>query len=69
MRSVTRDMIRMGVERALIKSDVTWFGYRELRSITSHVYDLATAKKVLGSLGRILRDAKELQRRLDKAAK
>ncbi len=64
-----RDMIRMGVERALIKSEVPWFGYRELRNITSHAYDPAKAKKVFGVLSRFLRDAKELHARLDKASK
>jgi hypothetical protein len=29
----------MGVERGLVKSEMPWFGYRELRNITSHVYD------------------------------
>jgi nucleotidyltransferase substrate binding protein (TIGR01987 family) len=63
-----RDMIRMGVERGLIKSEVPWFGYRELRNITSHVYDPAKAKKVFGALRRFLRDAKALHALLDKAA-
>lgn len=27
-----RDMIRLGVERGLLKSDVPWYGYRELRN-------------------------------------
>jgi nucleotidyltransferase substrate binding protein (TIGR01987 family) len=64
-----RDMVRIGVERGLIKSEAPWFGYRELRNITSHVYDPAKAKKVFGALRRFLRDAKELHARLDKAAK
>jgi nucleotidyltransferase substrate binding protein (TIGR01987 family) len=63
-----RDMIRMGVERGLIKSEVPWFGYRELRNITSHVYDPAKAKKVFGALRRFLRDATDLHERLDKAS-
>jgi nucleotidyltransferase substrate binding protein (TIGR01987 family) len=64
-----RDMIRIGVERGLIKSEVPWFGYRELRNITNHVYDTAKAKKVFGALRRFLRDAKELRAHLDNAAK
>jgi len=63
-----RDMIRMGVERGLIKSEVPWFGYRELRNITSHVYDPAKAKKVFGALRRFLREAKDLHARLGRAA-
>ncbi len=64
-----RDMIRMGIERGLIKSETAWFGYRELRNITSHVYDPAKARKVFGGLSRFLRDAQELHARLAKAAK
>lgn len=64
-----RDMIRMGVERGLVKSETPWFGYRELRNVTSHVYDPAKARKVFGALGRFLRDAKDLHERLAKAAK
>lgn len=64
-----RDMIRMGVERGLVKSEMPWFGYRELRNITSHVYDPAKARKVFGALRRFLRDAQDLYARLDKAAK
>jgi nucleotidyltransferase substrate binding protein (TIGR01987 family) len=64
-----RDMIRMGVERGLVKSEMPWFAYRELRNITSHVYDPAKARKVFGGLRRFLRDAKDLHARLDKAAK
>jgi nucleotidyltransferase substrate binding protein (TIGR01987 family) len=64
-----RDMIRMGVERGLVKTETPWFGYRELRNITSHVYDPAKARKVFGALRRFLRDAQDLHTRLDKAAK
>lgn len=64
-----RDMIRTGVERGLIKSEAPWFGYRELRNITSHVYDPAKARKVFGALRRFLADAKDLHARLVKAGK
>lgn len=64
-----RDMVRMGVERGLVKSEMPWFAYRELRNITSHLYDPAKARKVFGGLRRFLRDAQELHARLDKAAK
>ena len=33
----------------LIKCQVPWFGYRESRYITSHVYDPAKARKYFGS--------------------
>lgn len=64
-----RDMIRMGVERGLVKSEVPWFGYRELRNITSHVYDPVKARKVFGALRRFQRDAQDLRARLDRASK
>lgn len=63
-----RDMIRSGVERGLLKSGEPWFGYRELRNITSHVYDPAKAGKVFGALSPFLRDAKALHAQLRKAA-
>lgn len=63
-----RDMIRSGVERGLLKSEEPWFGYRELRNITSHVYDPAKAGKVFGALPRFLRDARALHAQLRKAA-
>ena len=64
-----RVMIRVGVERGLIKSDVRWFGYRELRNITSHVYNPAKARKVFGALRRFLVGTKDLHARLNKAGK
>ena len=64
-----RDMIRMGVERGFIKSEKPWFGYRELRNITSHVYDPAKARKVFNALRRFQRDAKALHDHLLKASK
>jgi nucleotidyltransferase substrate binding protein (TIGR01987 family) len=64
-----RDMIRSGVERGLLKSEEPWFGYRELRNITSHIYDPAKAERVFGALSRFLRDAKALHAQLRKVAK
>ena len=63
-----RDLIRTGVERGLVKSGESWFAYRELRNITSHVYDPAKARKVFGALRPFLRDAQDLHARLDKAS-
>ena len=45
-----RDMIRRGVERGLLGAEAPWFHYRELRNITSHVYDPAKAVRVFGAL-------------------
>ena len=64
-----RDMIRTGVERGLLKSEESWFGYRELRNITSHVYDPAKARRVFRALPRFLRDAKALHAHLRKVAR
>lgn len=64
-----RDIIRSGVERGLLKSEEPWFGYRELRNITSHVYDPAKAEKVFGALPPFLRDAKALHTQLRKASR
>lgn len=63
-----RDMIRSGVERGLLNSEEPWFGYRELRNITSHVYDPAKADRVFSGLPRFLRDAKALHAQLRKVA-
>ena len=63
-----RDMIRSGVERGLLKSEESWFGYRELRNITSHVYDPAKAGKVFVALPPFLRDARALHAQLRKAS-
>jgi nucleotidyltransferase substrate binding protein (TIGR01987 family) len=61
-----RDMIRTGVERGLITSEEQWFGYRELRNITSHVYDPKKAEQVFSALPGFLRDAKKLHTQLRK---
>ncbi len=57
-------MIQQGMERGLIESEATWFGYRELRSITSHVYDPAKAGQVFAVLPQFLDDARRLLARL-----
>lgn len=63
-----RDLIRVGVERGFVKSEKSWFAYRELRNITSHVYDPAKARKVFGALRRFQRDAADLHSRLTKVS-
>lgn len=61
-----KDVIRLGVERRLLSSSASWFKYRELRNITSHVYDPVKADQVFGALPQFLRDAKALSARLRK---
>ena len=62
-------MIRAGVERGLLNSEAPWFGYRELRNITSHVYDPAKAERVFGALSGFLQDAEALHAQLRKVAR
>ena len=59
-----RDMIRMGGERGLIAAEADWFGYRELRNITAHVYDPAKAAQVFARLPMFLGDAQQLHSKL-----
>ena len=61
-----RDMIRRGVERGLLGAEAPWFHYRELRNITSDVYDPAKAIRVFGALPGFLLDARSLHVRLSK---
>ena len=64
-----RDMIRRGAERGLLASEAPWFGYRELRNITAHVYDPAKAARVFGALPGFLSDARALHAKLTGAAR
>lgn len=59
-----RDMIRLGVERGFIETEAAWFGNRELRNMTSHVYDPAKASRVFAMLPAFLEDARSLLTRL-----
>lgn len=52
-----RDMIRAGAEKGFISDETAWFGYRELRNVTSHVYDPAKAARVFTELAPFLRHA------------
>lgn len=56
-------MIRLGFAWGLITVGSKWFRYRELRNITTHVYDPAKAAKVFGKLTPFLRDADALPRK------
>lgn len=64
-----RDMIRLGVERALIGSEVDWFRYRELRNTTAHVYDPAKAAQVFAKLPAFLLDAEALLEKLNSVSR
>jgi len=60
----SRDRIRAGAEKGLVTNETAWFGYRELRNITSHVYDPTRAQRVFAELPQFLSDANALLARL-----
>ena len=57
-------MIRAAAERGLLDIENNWFSYRELRNITSHVYDPAKADKVFAELAPFLDDVRKLLSKL-----
>lgn len=60
-----RDVMRVAAEKGLIADVEPWFQYRLLRNITAHPYDRAKARQVYDGTLRFIRDARELQRRLE----
>lgn len=48
----------------LLGSWANWHGYRDMRNITSHIYDEAKALKVIEAIPAFLKEARELLRRL-----
>jgi nucleotidyltransferase substrate binding protein (TIGR01987 family) len=59
-----KDMLRMAVERGLIEDALPWFGFRELRNITSHAYDPDKAAQVFDGILVFLDHAQRLLARL-----
>lgn len=59
-----RDMLRLGVERGLVNDAVAWFGFRELRNITSHAYDPDKAAQVFQGIPKFLAQAQTLAAQL-----
>ena len=59
-----RDMLRVAAERALIQNTLPWFGFRELRNITSHAYDPDKAARVFDGIPEFLEHAQQLAARL-----
>lgn len=59
-----KDMLRMAVERGLIRDAIPWFGFRELRNTTSHAYNPEKAAQVYTGIPVFLRHAQELAARL-----
>ncbi len=59
-----KDMLRLGVERGLVNDAVPWFGFRELRNITSHAYDPDKAAQVFQGIPAFLTQAQALAAQL-----
>jgi nucleotidyltransferase substrate binding protein (TIGR01987 family) len=59
-----RDLIREGAERGLVDTPQAWFGYREMRNITSHTYNEEKARQVYEAALRFYDDASLLHDRL-----
>lgn len=60
-----QDLIRMGNERGLLRSDWTlWKEYRRARGTTSHTYDEAKAREVFAVVPDFLLEARFLRDRL-----
>ncbi len=59
-----RDMLRVAAERGLIQNALPWFGFRELRNITSHAYDPDKAARVFDGIPEFLEHAQLLAARL-----
>jgi nucleotidyltransferase substrate binding protein (TIGR01987 family) len=55
-----KDMLRVAVERGLVADAVPWFGFRELRNITSHAYDPDKAARVFDGIPEFLVHAQQL---------
>lgn len=59
-QSSFRELLRTAGEKGLVDDVTAWFGYRHLRNLTAHTYDLAKARLVYeGSLA-FVRDARAL---------
>jgi len=61
-----RDLFRLGAEQGLVGDPVRWFGYRERRNETSHVYDEAKAEQVYETAVAFLDDARRLLQELER---
>lgn len=59
-----KDMLRVAVERGLIADALPWFGFRELRNITSHAYNPDKAAQVYRGIPSFLLEARALLKRL-----
>lgn len=60
-----RELIRTAAERGLLDDVPSWFGYREMRNITSHTNDEGKAREVLAAAPGFLAHARVLLGRLN----
>lgn len=60
-----REVIRTAAERGLLDDVAAWFGYREMRNITSDTYDERKAREVLAAAPGFLAHARALLDRLN----
>ena len=61
-----KELIRAGAERGLLDNAEKWFAYRELRNLTSHVYDQIPAQEVYKETASFYDDAMNLLKHLEK---
>jgi len=62
-----RDVLRIAAEKGLITDVQAWFGYRQMRNITAHSYDLQKAQQVYEGTQAFMMDARILLARLEDA--
>lgn len=60
-----RGMLRLAAEKGLVQHIDSWFEYRQMRNITSHTYDHEKARQVYEMTSCFLKDAGELQAKLE----
>ena len=51
-----RDMLRVAADSGLITDPVSWFDYRDVRNISSHLYDEEKTNQVLSTLNNFIKD-------------
>ena len=51
-----RDMLRVAADSGLIADPVSWFDYRDVRGISSHLHDEEKTNQVLSALNDFIKD-------------
>ena len=55
-----RQLLRAAAERGLVEDVEAWFGYRQMRNLTSHAYDQAKAMEVWAGVPSFLAESERL---------